>query len=79
MDNRIDNIKTKENLADFISYLRQSHPERLSGTTIDCYLEAMEGFIRNLDTYYRNNSKDVPTQPRWKDFADILYSATLYD
>lgn len=79
IDNKIEKIETKEHLADFVLYLRNTHPASWPNSNLDVFLEAMEAFIRSIDKYYENNGKEVPIQPKWKDIANILYAASIYD
>ena len=79
---KIDLIKTKDDLADFLESLRgelSSSPGDWENKTLDRYLEAMEAWIRSMDYAYRNMGKDFPEQPSWKMIADILYAAKIYE
>jgi len=79
---QIDKIKTKEDLAEFIGYLREDlsiHRECWENPTLDQFLEAMEAWILAMDFWAKN--KEIPPVdiPSWKLIANILYAAKIYE
>lgn len=67
-------VKSKGDLADFVRTLREdlsTHPADWENPTLEKFLNAMESWIR-----------DTEQQPysdlRWKNFAELLYAATIY-
>lgn len=79
IDNVIESIKTKEDLAQFIIFLRESNPALWENSDLKSYLEAIERVILDLDGFYKNRGENIPSEPRWKDVARILWMAGVYD
>ena len=79
---RVGHIKSKEDLADFVSALRidlEVNPGRWENPTLEHFLEAMEGWIRDMDGYYVNSGQTPPQEPTWKTVAHILMASTMYE
>ena len=79
---RIDEIASKEDLADFVSALRsdlEANPNKWENPTLERFLGAMEDWIRSMDMYYKNTGKQPPQTPTWRTLADILYAAKMYE
>ena len=79
---RIDLIKTKDDLADFVEALKNdliSHPEEWENRTLERFLDAMSAWIKSVEGAYKNLGKEVPVRPSWKIFADILYASKIYE
>ena len=79
---RIEQIKSKEDLADFVSALSASlvdTPDRWENPTLERFLSAMEEWIRGMDGYFKNTGQEPVTNPTWKTFAQILYASKIYE
>jgi hypothetical protein len=79
---KIGDIKSRGDLADFVAALRsdlQMHPEQWENPTLDRFLSAMEDWIRSMDSYYKNIGKTVPQTPDWSTLANILYASKIYE
>lgn len=82
LSERVKAVASKKDLAAFVTALRldlQEHPEGWENPTLDRFLEAMEGWIEDMDGYYANSGQELPVVPNWKTFADILYAAKIYE
>ncbi|MNW02728.1 hypothetical protein D3C71_1985600 [compost metagenome] len=70
----VNQVKSKEDLIYFLSQLRNDLNQNnrdWENQTLESYLEAMEAWL----TDYSN----IPSQPTWKTFADILYASKIYE
>lgn len=79
---QISLVNSKEELADFVAALRSdlsANPDTWENPTLERFLEAIESWIRTMDTYYKNTGQILPDAPGWKVFADILYAAKIYE
>jgi hypothetical protein len=79
---RIESIKSKEDLADFVEALRSDlevNAADWENPTLDRFLEAMAVWIRSLDQYYKNTGQPRADLPSWKTLADILYASKIYE
>ena len=46
---------------------------------IKSFLEAMAGWVEDMDGYYLNKGEKPPVTPTWKTFAEMLRAATIYE
>jgi hypothetical protein len=46
---------------------------------LECFLEALQGFLADLDGYYANCGQQPPARPDWGLFATALIAATGYE
>jgi hypothetical protein len=78
----VKQIETKDDLMKFIFMLRKDlnhNVEEWENYTLDSFLEAMEGWMQDMDGYYLNTNQPLPEQPSWKMIADILMAAKYYE
>jgi hypothetical protein len=78
----IENIRTREDLAQYVRELsiRANNPdENWENMDLYSFLEAMSGWIQEMDGYYKKIGKAMPKQPTWKTIAEILTAATVYE
>lgn len=78
----INEIRSKDDLLRFLTALRKdlvTNKEDWENPTLDRCLEAMQGWIQDMNSYYSNTNQTIPEQPTWKVFADILYAAKIYE
>jgi hypothetical protein len=81
-EHRIASVKSKEDLADFVSFLREdlhTHPEEWENASLDCFLEAMAAWIPAMDQVYKNKGKAPIDNPTWSTLAEILVAASQYE
>jgi hypothetical protein len=79
---RIESITTKEELAEFVTALREDYAangDKWENQTLDSFLEAMARWIPSMNNAYRNTGRAPVDQPTWRTFADILLAATIYE
>ena len=77
-------IKRNYSRKEFVSFLQEMVKERESGAEWDnndltSFLEALSGWIQDMDGYYKNVEGQQPEEPNWKVFADALNAAKIYD
>jgi hypothetical protein len=46
---------------------------------LERFLEALQGFLTDLDGYYANRGQEAPAHPSWGLFATALIAATGYE
>lgn len=82
----ISNIKCKQDLLNFIQLLIEDlHKNQWENNTLSSYLEGMEGWVDDMDGYFKN-IKDYETLRKiennevdWKIFASILIASSMYE
>jgi hypothetical protein len=79
---RVDGIANRE---DFITFVREllrvleSDPESWESRDLDSFLEALAAWTEDMDGYYRNVGRQIPKQPTWQTFGEILAAAKMYE
>jgi hypothetical protein len=79
---KTDFIKNREDLAGFVNDLAKNfreNPDSWTNRDVGSYLEAMAAWIEDMDGYYLNNRLNAPEKPEWKNVADMLIAAKLYE
>ncbi len=75
-------IRTREDLANFVEALRQDlilNPKDWENPSLERFLEAMGAWIEAMPSAYENNGLELPMQPTWEIFADILLASKMYE
>lgn len=73
---------TRAELAEFVRELaRDAKRDDLDwqNPTLARYLEAMSGWIEDLDGYVQNRGERMPEQPTWQLVAAMLSAARVYE
>jgi hypothetical protein len=82
MISKMDQIQTKEDLADFIGGLKAEFlrsPQEWENKTLEGFLEAMEAWVIVIDSYAKNMGDAEVLTPSWKTFAKILCAGKVYE
>jgi hypothetical protein len=79
---RIDGISTKADLVEFIAALEDDLREN-SGSwenaSLEEFLAALGRWLEDSDGYYQNQGREVPASPSWRDVAEMLIAAKMYE
>lgn len=79
---RINNIKSKEELIDFLDFLskdRSKNKEEWQNNTIEDYLAAIGSWIEDMEGYYENMNLPIPNDENWSFIATLLYIGKIYE
>lgn len=79
---RVGQVRSKGELSEFVAALAddaRSHPEQWENQTLEGYLSALARWIEDSDGYYRNHGRSPPENPSWKDVAEMLMAARMYE
>jgi hypothetical protein len=79
---RVGEIQTKEDLADFVEEFREGlikDPSDWENPDLERFLGAMEAWIRSIDMYSKNTGDSDITTPSWSTFAKILCASKVYE
>ena len=79
---RVRDIQTKEDLADFVREFREGlllNPDDWANPDLERFLAAMEAWIRSMDMYAKNSGDSDITTPSWSTFAKILCASKVYE
>jgi hypothetical protein len=47
--------------------------------SVDSYLEALTGWVEDMDGFYANRSEEMPKDINWDVFAGALSAAAVYE
>lgn len=78
----VDEVQTRADLIGFIRALRDDlvhNDQEWENPTLERFLEALAAWTSDLDGYFINKGKPVPTSPNWKLFAQMLAAASVYE
>lgn len=80
---KIETIETREDFTSFVHDLRNDLLEGAAywqNTSLDSYLDSAEFWVsERMDEYFRRYQEQVPPQPSWRLFAEILFAAAVYE
>lgn len=82
MYNRINSIKSKEKLIEFLDFLskdRQDKKGEWENNTIEDYLTSISSWIEDMDGYYINNNLPIPSNENWSFIATLFYVGKIYE
>lgn len=79
---RVEKIQTKTDLVEFIMELLKDIRQDAAGwenSTLEDYLSALASWIEDSDGYYRNQNRPIPETPSWRNIAEMLIAAKMYE
>ena len=79
---RVERIQTKADLVEFVEELLRDLQQDASGwenATLEDYLRALASWIEDSDGYYRNQNRPIPESPSWRNVAEMLIAAKMYE
>ena len=78
----VSHVQKKAELVEFIRALANdlaSNRGRWENPTLDTYLAALSSWLEDSDGYYRNQGRPIPAEPSWRDIAEMLMAASMYE
>jgi hypothetical protein len=75
-------MMTRDEFVSVIRDLRRSlkeHPDEWENRDLDSYLEAIGGWVEDMDGVFRNRGEEPPTDIDWTIFGRALKAATIYE
>lgn len=82
LDEMVDSIQSKDDLVAFVNALAndlQSRPEEWENDTLEEFLSAFARWLADSDGAYRNKGVSPPQIPTWKNIAEMLIAAKIYE
>jgi hypothetical protein len=77
-----EDVETQQDLARFIGRLHEDlndHPEDWPNAALGSYLEAMSGWVQDMDGYFSHTGQDLARMSPYKLFAQILLASAHYE
>jgi hypothetical protein len=78
----VNRINTQEDFAAFVQKLQhdfKENPGSWENRDLPSFLEAIAGWVGDMDGYFQNQGKEAPPQPTWKLLGAILLAARVYE
>ena len=82
INEQVERVNSKEDLVAFINSLAvdlKSNYESWENQNLPAYLGAMASWIEDSDGYYRNHGRPIPKEPTWRNIAEMLLAAKMYE
>lgn len=79
---QVAEIDAREDLVVFIEALRRdldANPKQWQNATLGAFLSALASWIEDMDGYFVNQGRQVPTTPTWKTIGEMLAAARVYE
>jgi hypothetical protein len=79
---RVEKIDSRADLVDFIKELRDDclkNSLSWENRDLPSFLGALAAWAEDMDGYYKNCGKVVPSAPNWRTFAKMLAAARAYE
>jgi len=78
-------VTTEMNRSDFLAVVRaiqneaEQRPVPFPNDELSLFLEALAGWVEDMDGYYRNRGEPQPSNVPWRVMADALRAARVYE
>jgi hypothetical protein len=82
LGNLAESVSSRDDFAAFVDALRSdlsTHPAEWENQTLERFLEALSAWVRDMDGYYQNHRRPVPATPDWRNVAEMLLAAKIYE
>lgn len=79
---KINNIKSKEELIDFLYLLSKDSVKKKKewqNDTIEDYLTSVASWIEDMEGYYENMNLPMPQNVNWSFIAILFYVGKIYE
>jgi len=79
---KVANVKSRDDLVAFVEDLcsdLRANPATWENATLERYLSAFASWLEDSDGYYLNRGLEPPTNPSWRNVADMLMAAKMYE
>ncbi len=79
----LETVATRDDLRRVVGQMHSDFVEsgvlEWENATLERFLEAMAGYLRDLDGYFHNRDEAIPDQPDWHLVALLLVAASGYE
>ena len=79
---RVGQVTNRSDLIDFVKALENDlgkNPDAWENKTLERYLSALSSWLEDCDGYYQSQGRPVPENPSWRDIAEMLMAAKIYE
>ncbi|HEV2947927.1 MAG TPA: hypothetical protein VGX70_11150 [Gemmataceae bacterium] len=78
----VQQIRSRTDFAAFVGALLvdlKDRSDEWENLDLGTFLQAIKGWVEDMEGYYQNVGEAVPDQPSWKTFGQILLAAKVYE
>lgn len=78
----LSKISTKDEFIAFIEQLKNDKlekPEEWENSDIESYLTGISSWVDDMDGYYKNLGKNIPSNINWNFIATLFYVGKIYE
>lgn len=84
VEDRLENINSKEDFIDFLNLLSKNRREKedeWENKTLEDYLMSLVSWIEDMDIedYCKKNNLQIPNNKSWSFIAELLYIGKIYE
>jgi len=79
---KLNAVRDRDSFIEFVHELAHAfrrHGETWENGRVDLYLDALAAWVADMDGYYTGKGLPVPAAPDWKNVADMLMAASIYE
>lgn len=79
---KIESISNKQDFLEFVNLLSVDYKQNIDeweNISIDFYLEAIEGWVEDMESFFENTGSETPKNIDWHFLAIILYVGKIYE
>ena len=82
LNEQVNTIASREHFVSFVRsllYNLKEDPDSWENRDLGSYLDAIVGWVEDMEGYYANRGESLPQQPNWKVLGQILLAAKFYE
>ena len=79
LNKEIERVNSKDTLVAFINMMTDDYSDKWQNTDLRSFLEALSGWIEDMEGYYKNNGMEVPQNINWRFMGEALLAAKTYE
>ena len=82
VDDLVDEIQNREDFVTFVRALERelrTKPQEWENRDLPAFLAALGAWAEDMEGYFRNSGKAMPSQPTWSLLAKMLSAARVYE
>ena len=79
---KIESVSNKQQFLEFVNLLSadyRKNRDEWENKSIDLFLQAIEGWMEDMEAFYENSGLDTPKNINWNFLANMLYVGKIYE
>lgn len=82
LEEQCNSCRSRDDFVAFVNALQRDirdNPSAWQNADLPRYFAALAAWVSDMNGYYRNMGKPVPSQPDWNVAANMLLAAKMYE